>query len=516
MITLASKRYTLLAYGTTLDSRYPLGGSGSAGDPDLTLLPVAVSSIGDWSAFPGSSWALNTAFVDTTGVDLRRITNATYPAANSGAGFVYATGGPRISRPHGVGSDQYWVLVNVGTTAYCGKYTLGAGIDSSSWFAIPAGGVNLEHCFSSKASDPHILYIANGTTIHRYDVNARAYAANAVFAGANASISSGGASAGWLQQNWDGSRMVWQTPVTNPTAIHHLAVDAGTLTSYTGAVVADVNEPRIFKGTANVVTLVTNSDDAAFWFVDTNVATAVQTSLRGGHSESGESTYYSIDPDTAAEPLAVQTPGTAPAGDDGAWNGSRADRAGAWVAGNYHPSMAWDQTGASTSEYYCIGAYSEVDATLGVFSVYSGAIYQSTVTPGIYGGSTRGVVGVITVESTAYTGELVLAASLEAMIAGTYFYTGTTLYVWMPDSSDPTGKVVATTSAKFGRSIGYIRRDGTDARKLCHTYRQEDETTYASLTFANWSPDGKIVAFNSNLGTNSGRFDVVVAEVPRS
>lgn len=321
MITLASKRYTLLPYGTTLDSRYPSGGSGSAGDPDLSLLPVAASSVGDWVNFPGTSWALNTVFEDTTGVDLRRITNATYPAANSGAGLIYASGGPRISRPHGVGSDQYWLLVNVGTTAYCGKYTLGAGIDSSSWFAIPAGGAGLEHCFSSKASEPNILYIANSTTIHRYDVNARAYAANAVFAGANASISSGGSTAGWLQSNWDGTRLVWITPYVTPTAIHHLDVDTGTLTSYTGTMIGDVNDIRMAKGSTKVVAIATDANEALFWFVDTNRTTAVDSSTRAGHSESGETTYYSIDPDIGTEPLAVHTFGASPASDGGAWAG---------------------------------------------------------------------------------------------------------------------------------------------------------------------------------------------------
>ena len=61
------------------------------------------------------------------------------------------------------------------------------------------------------------------------------------------------------------------------------------------------------------------------------------------------------------------------------------------------------------------------------------------------------------------------------------------------------------------QAIGVVRSDGSDARLLLHHY--DLNPIYFADPFAQPSPDGKVVIFNSNMG-GSGRYDLFVAEVP--
>jgi len=61
------------------------------------------------------------------------------------------------------------------------------------------------------------------------------------------------------------------------------------------------------------------------------------------------------------------------------------------------------------------------------------------------------------------------------------------------------------------QAIGVVRSDGSDARLLVHHY--DVNPIYFADPFAQSSPDGKVVIFNSNMA-GSGRYDLFVAEVP--
>jgi len=56
-----------------------------------------------------------------------------------------------------------------------------------------------------------------------------------------------------------------------------------------------------------------------------------------------------------------------------------------------------------------------------------------------------------------------------------------------------------------------VRSDGSDARLVVHHYSASP--TYYADPFAQPSPDGKVVIFNSNMN-GSGRYDLFVAEIP--
>src|SRR5438309_962391 len=68
-----------------------------------------------------------------------------------------------------------------------------------------------------------------------------------------------------------------------------------------------------------------------------------------------------------------------------------------------------------------------------------------------------------------------------------------------------------TATALWKQAIGVMRADGSDARLLVHHY--DVSPIYYADPFAQPSPDGKVVIFNSNMG-GSGRYDLFVAEMP--
>jgi len=70
---------------------------------------------------------------------------------------------------------------------------------------------------------------------------------------------------------------------------------------------------------------------------------------------------------------------------------------------------------------------------------------------------------------------------------------------------------VYSANALWKQAIGVVRSDGSDARLLLHHYSANPD--YYADPFAQSSPDGRLVIFNSNM-SGSGRFDLFVAEVP--
>jgi hypothetical protein len=68
-----------------------------------------------------------------------------------------------------------------------------------------------------------------------------------------------------------------------------------------------------------------------------------------------------------------------------------------------------------------------------------------------------------------------------------------------------------TATTLWRQAIGVVRSDGSDARLLVHHYSTNPD--YYADPFAQPSPDGKVVIFNSNMLT-SGRYDLFVAEMP--
>lgn len=519
--------------------------TGDSSAPNIAALPDAVGGVGDWNTFPGTSWDLTTPFTDVTGTVLRRITNAASPVANDGINAEYATGGPRISRPFGAALDTYHVIVHesIGASEYIRILDVrrGVGYVASSHRTTPTlpNGI-LGYCWSSKASEPHILYFSDKDSpdlIHRYDIDADDYAPNAVFSGTDASISAGGNIAGWLTQSWDGTRMCWTTPTADPTALHYLNVDTGSHITYNNATAMGfINDVRMVKGTTHAVVCAAyaspptpgaewnNDANIMVWFPDTNVMTSYASAegTRSGHSDCGESVHYALDPDGSYNVLAKQTLGTAPASDLGDWTGTRTDlyengSANRIIGSDYHPNMSWDQTGAGDNEYFFFetdpGSSGANDQTAAnSWSVYSGSVYQTSVS---FPSGLSTVHGVIIKDGSGnFVSNLTSVGSIGAVVAGTFHWSGSVLYARLADSSSPSGKARLVASPKIFEALGFARKDGASVKKLCYLYRNEDTYSYSNTPFANQSPDGKIVIFGSNLGVPNGEISLIMAEVP--
>jgi hypothetical protein len=530
--------------------------SGVSHVPNIAALPLGDTTIADWINFPGPSMAVSyqgndSPWTDTSGVVLRRIANSTnvgnqaHPSGGSdkSIGMQYASAGPLISRAFGTSLDTYWVCISnpldAANANYVFKYQRGVGFIPGSMFTLPlAGADSLPIAFSNYSGDTaHIVYMTNkgSTTIHRYDCNAQAYASNAVFAGANASIAAGGSRPGWLQTNWSGTHLVYMYAFDAPTFVCSLDMATGTITQH--APTTHFNEPKVMKGTTKVVTFCLGGSVAptgrSFWFVAGNhVCAPDQSGSTQTHSNSGENTHYTFNADSSSMPIQVITPGTDPGSDGGAWGGSDTSKYGGGGTDvttdtDNHPCMSWNQTGAGTNEYFCsITNYANPGiaggkTTPGAWSVFSGSIYQSTVSfTSYYGNSSRGVTGVIVLSGGNYVSKLIGVGSTGAMTAGTFFWNGTTLYAWMADSSDPTGKVQLRAQAKLQETMGYIKQDGTERRRLCFTYRNDSNsdtgtgTGYYRDAYGNWSPDGLLAAWNCNFGVDAGPAYLMIAEVP--
>jgi len=507
-----------------------------SGSPNIAALPLADNSIGDWNNFPGPAWATNSPWTDITGAVLRRLTSPTGVGSDSLAssycGFEYASNGPLISRAFGTNADTYHMLLWVTggpSSAYVFDYQRGVGVLAGSLFVLPIGQQeSLCSAFSMYPGDsPHILYISDRgspSAIHRYNCQTRAYEPNAVFSGQSASVPAGGNTSGWLTMNWSGSHLVWMSPYASPTTISSLDIASGVRTDHAAG---SINEIKVQKGATKIVTYVAGgSGGRRFWFVDTNVVTAaVSGNSTQTHSNCGESNYYIFNANDGNMPLNVYTPGSAPATDGGAWTGTETNLYGSGGGtqtfdSDHHPCMAWDQTGSGANEWYCIGVATtdagQSDKTSAAgWTLYSGNVYRTKVnysTP--YGAASIGVSAVITKTGSNYTGKLTMAASLAAIAAGQFWWDGTYCYAWMPTGVNPTGLVRLVAQPPLGESVGYVRATGTERRRLCFTYRNDNVYVYGQDCYSNWSPDGKIVAFASNFGVPGGRTDLVCAEVP--
>jgi hypothetical protein len=188
--------------------------------PDLGALPEATYDVGDWNGFLAAMTGVNAAFLDKTGVWMRRLTDATTPLQHRSYGMTYASGGAKVSRAFGEGGDTWWLVYQVFDAAAArtvdtrlARLRRGVGVVSDGSFAPPglAAG-RLSYTFSYREGETHILYyVGDDRRLHRYDVEAGAPAPDDVFTAEGATHPGVVTEEypGWLQMSWDGARLAW-------------------------------------------------------------------------------------------------------------------------------------------------------------------------------------------------------------------------------------------------------------------------------------------------------------------
>lgn len=310
-----------------------------------------------------------------------------------------------------------------------------------------------------------------------------------------------------------------------------------------------INELHMFRGSTNAVVIEANTGLGQLpmiWFPVAGVTTQLvgngaSYDYYGGHADAGARVQYTVNPQgilfAAVKTLQSYSIGTAPGADGGSYTGTVTTLMGTNAATDIdngsadgHFNMTWDQSSATVGNEWTLKDSNGdlYPASTGTWTNTSGSIWQTTVTfDSHFLQSSRGVVGVLITNGTAgsggkYLGNLTAAASLAAMTAGTYFVSGTTLYVWMPDSTQPntttTNHVLVSSAALSTWFNVYFKEDGSDARILCPTYSltNDGESIYLNEPFVNSSPDGLVAFFNSDLGTYDGFVDLIAAELPTS
>jgi hypothetical protein len=298
--------------------------------------------------------------------------------------------------------------------------------------------------------------------------------------------------------------------------------------------VSAVNELHMLKGSTNVVFLLDNNpgiEPGYAWFPASGVVTqpyGTALGVYGGHCDAGAANLYTMDPNGTYDVMEEYTPGTAPGSDGGAWTGSQTNYWGTSAATApdttaAHWNTSYAQPGAGALEWAMRGSDGEQynNNTANGWSVYSGSIYETTVSFLTSGQATRGVVGVLLWNGTVgqgsqYTGNLPLASSLGAMTAGSYYWNGTTLYVWLAAGGSPSGKVIISANALQTASIALYQNNGSTIKRVCWIYSVADDgyANYYNTDMANLSPDGLFGIYNCDLGDWDGNVDLVSFELP--
>ncbi len=351
---------------------------------------------------------------------------------------------------------------------------------------------------------------------------------------------------------WNGATIVMTSGVANgqsSTVMSSTADSVNFSPAFTEAPSAgdhyslyNLNEPHMMKGSSHDVVFLEDSTATGSmphaWFPASGVCAAAvgwndgAGGQYGGHSDCGDSNLYTLNPNGAYRVLNEFTPGTAPATDGGAWNGVQTNYWGTSSAtepddgtgtNGGHWNTSWAQQGAGANEWALRNSTDELynGNSVASWSVYSDSIYEGTVTFADSDWAARGVVGVllwngVVGQGSQITGNLTAAESLAGMTPGTYYWNGTTLYVWMPAGGSPAGAVIICSNALQTSRIAYYKQDGSQIRILCWQYTEPQDTqaNYYHNPYANASPDGLLVLINSNLGTYSGYTDVIAVEVP--
>src|SRR6266404_1050546 len=145
----------------------------SDGVPDPTLLPVASGQAPDyaaWSALNVPNRPAGYRYNDpVTGVKVWKVTSATVPAANTGAGHDYAEGGAQVSSGWGPDHATHTIVMRGdGMAYYLVDFTRGVGFTKYRLLTKQPGR-DLCAAFSNVPGHEQILYLLSGGQLVRYN-----------------------------------------------------------------------------------------------------------------------------------------------------------------------------------------------------------------------------------------------------------------------------------------------------------------------------------------------------------
>ena len=143
--------------------------------PDPTMLPVASAqppAVAKWAALRVASMSAGQSYYDpTTGVRIWKVSSASTPEPNTGAGHDYADGGQQVSRGWGNRSGSHTILVRVNGAPYW-LVDFDRGFGLRNWRRLPPEAQpasDLCFTFANDPQTPRIAYIYNGRQLIRFN-----------------------------------------------------------------------------------------------------------------------------------------------------------------------------------------------------------------------------------------------------------------------------------------------------------------------------------------------------------
>jgi hypothetical protein len=141
--------------------------------PDPTLLPIAIGQAPNYAAYSALNVPAQPAGFSyndpLTGVRVWKVTSASVPASNSGAGHDYPEGGAQVSRGWGTNNNTHTILIRGdGMSYYLVDFTRGVGFSNYRRLTTQPAR-DLCSAFSNVPGQERILYLLTSSQLVRYN-----------------------------------------------------------------------------------------------------------------------------------------------------------------------------------------------------------------------------------------------------------------------------------------------------------------------------------------------------------
>lgn len=480
-------------------------------------LPASNFQIPNWTAYPGRNLPAGQSYIDpSSGARVWKATDASTPFANSVGTHDYGTGANQISREWGQGKHTILVRLNSGDYRLV-DFTRGQGF--TNWRGLAAQpNMDLSFTFSSVAGEERIAYmLTGGYRLIRYNTATnqventgnfpKDFQATAAALGQQAFFA-------WLQQDRLDSTFV----MINFQQGANLTIAWDSKRNEIKTHIMDADEFHLDRDGRYVFL---TGQPYIMWDLLTNAKTAFSAG-KLVHPAAARGYFVASNPDLNSAPQRMFNMAAPLGGFIDIYTSPDVSM------DNQHRAGQWIQTdgelgGNLRNQWMLHSAFGDGSLQLyGSWNRDAGEIVWGQIDwqPAYRNKWLNGVPYVAQFSSSDNNDlQLSLRAvqSKASLTEGTFFFDGASekLFVWPFGGATNASRIYFRAPSRTGDAISFISLSGAAPRLVAHTYHiWRIGVDYWSLPFGTISPDGKLVMFNSNMGSYTGRSDLFVVEVP--